>query len=50
MQFFIVAVVATLATFAVASPLAETHPAGIALRRAINKAYFTEAELADVGK
>lgn len=47
MQFSILAVFATLVTFAATSPIADSSPAGVALRRAINKAYFTEAELAD---
>lgn len=47
MQFSIFAILATLATFAAASPIAESSPAGVALRRAINKAYFSEIELAD---
>ena len=50
MQFSIVAIVAALASFAAASPLPDASPAGVALRRAIDKAYFTEAELADTSK
>lgn len=50
MQFSIFAILATLATFAAASPIAESSPAGVALRRAINKAYFSEIELADTGE
>ncbi|MCJ1313611.1 hypothetical protein MMC25_007290 [Agyrium rufum] len=47
MQFTLFTLVAALATFAAASPIADASPAGVALRRAINKAYFTEAELAN---
>lgn len=47
MQF---SIIATLATIAATSPIAEAHPASVALRRAINKAYFTEAELADTSE
>ncbi|KAL9076821.1 MAG: hypothetical protein Q9161_000806 [Pseudevernia consocians] len=47
MQLSVFAIIATLATFAATSPIAESSPAGVALRRAISKAYFSEAELAD---
>lgn len=50
MQFSIFAIVATLVTFAATSPVADPSPAGVALRRAINKAYFTEAELAETSE
>ena len=50
MQLSVVAIIATLATFAATSPIAESSPAGVALRRAISKAYFSEAELADTGE
>lgn len=50
MHFSLLAIVATLATFAAASPIADASPAGVALRRAINKTYFTEAELANQGE
>lgn len=47
MQFSIFAIIATLATFAATSPIGDSNPATVALRRAIDKADFTEAELAD---
>ena len=47
MHFSIFAIVAALASFAAASPTADPSPAGVAHRRAINLAYFTESELAD---
>ena len=50
MQFSIFAVIATLATIVATSPMADPSPAGILHRRAINKAYFTEAELADTSE
>lgn len=50
MQFSIFAIIAVLATFAATSPLADPSPAGVALRRAINMAYFTEAELAETSE
>ena len=50
MQFSVFAILATLATFAATSPIAESSPAGVSLRRAINKAYFSEIELADTGE
>lgn len=50
MQLFTFVVVAALASFAATSPTADSSPAGVALRRAINMAYFTEAELADLSK
>lgn len=50
MQFSIPALFAALAAFAATSPTPDPSPAGVALRRAINMAYFTAAELADVGE
>ena len=50
MQFAIFTIIAALATFAATSPTAGPSPAGVALRRAINKAYFSEAELADLSE
>lgn len=50
MKFSIIAIIATLATFTATSPIAEPSPAGVAVRRAINKAYFSAEELADTGK
>ena len=47
MQFSIFAVIASLATMIAASPMVESGPPSIVHRRAINKGYFTEAELAD---
>ena len=47
MRFTTLAFLATLATLGATSPIAEHSPAGVALPRAINKADFTEAELAN---
>ena len=47
MQLFILTALATLATFGAASPVAKPEAAGIIFPRAINRAYFSEAELAD---
>ena len=47
MQFSILAVVATLATIVATSPIVEPDRASVIRSRAINMAYFTEAELAD---
>ena len=47
MQFSIFAVIATLATIVATSPIIDSSLASVIHRRAINKADFTEAELAD---
>ena len=47
MQFSIFAIIAALATFAATSPITDSSPAGVALRRSFNKADFTEFELAN---
>ena len=50
MKFSIIAILASLASIAATSPVADASPAGVALRRAINKSYFTPEELADTSK
>ena len=47
MHFTVFAVIASLATIVATTPLVDSSPASVLHRRAINLAYFTEAELAD---
>ena len=47
MHFTVFAVIASLATIVATTPMVDSSPASVLHRRAINMAYFTEAELAD---